>query len=93
MKNQVLLDAIRWPLKVEERGDGEILPISKDKDGTKEGRDIPMIKAISERVGKSVIASGGCGTLEQLHGIFQRIRFSSARVASIFNYKNYSIRN
>ncbi len=86
------LDAIKWALEVEERGAGEILLTSMDRDGTKEGYDISLTKAISERVSIPVIASGGCGTPEHILEVFQNTPVSAALAASIFHYETYSIK-
>ena len=86
------LDAIRWAMEVEERGAGEILLTSMDKDGTKEGYDIPLTRAINERVSIPVIASGGCGTLEHISEVFQKTQVSAALAASIFHYGTYSVK-
>ena len=86
------LDAVRWALEVEERGAGEILLTSMDKDGTKEGYDIPLTKAINERVSIPVIASGGCGTPQHIYELFQKTQSSAALAASIFHYGTYTIR-
>ena len=86
------LDAIRWAMEVEERGAGEILLTSMDKDGTKKGYDIPLTRAINERVGIPVIASGGCGTLEHMSEVFQKTQTSAALAASIFHYGTYSVK-
>ena len=86
------LDAIRWAMEVEERGAGEILLTSMDKDGTKEGYDIPLTKAVDGRVSVPVIASGGCGTLEHMSDVFQKTQTSAALAASIFHYRTYSVK-
>jgi cyclase len=86
------LDAITWALEVEERGAGEILLTSMDRDGTKEGYDIPLTKAVNERVSIPVIASGGCGTPEQIYEVFQKTQVSAALAASIFHYETYNIK-
>jgi len=86
------LDAIKWALEVERRGAGEILLTSMDKDGTKEGYDIPLTKAISENVNIPVIASGGCGTSEHILEVLQKTPVSAALAASIFHYETYSIK-
>jgi cyclase len=85
------LDAVKWAEQVEERGAGEILLTSMDKDGTKEGYDIPLTKAINEKVSIPVIASGGCGTLNHIYEVFRKAQVSAALVASIFHYAIYSI--
>jgi cyclase len=86
------LDAVRWSLEAEERGAGEILLTSMDKDGTKEGYDIPLTKAINERVSIPVIASGGCGTPQHIYELFEKTQSSAALAASIFHYGTYTIR-
>ncbi len=86
------LDAIRWAMEVESRGAGEVLLSSMDKDGTKDGYDIPLTQAVNERVSIPVIASGGCGTLEHIHEVFHRTQVSAALAASIFHYETYNIR-
>jgi cyclase len=86
------LDAVRWSLEVEERGAGELLLTSMDKDGTKEGYDIPLTKAINERVSIPVIASGGCGTPQHIYELFEKTQSSAALAASIFHYGTYTIR-
>jgi cyclase len=86
------LDAVRWALEVEEKGAGEILLTSMDKDGTKEGYDLPLTKAINERVSIPVIASGGCGTPQHIYELFQKTQSSAALAASIFHYGTYTIR-
>lgn len=85
------LDAIKWALKVEERGAGEILLTSMDKDGTKEGYDIQLNKTISELVNIPVIASGGCGTPQHMLEVFRKTSASAALAASIFHYETYGI--
>jgi cyclase len=86
------LDAITWASEVEEKGAGEILLTSMDKDGTKEGYDISLTKAINERVSIPVIASGGCGTPEHIYEVFQKTNISAALAASIFHYETYRIK-
>jgi cyclase len=86
------IDAIKWAMQVEERGAGEILLTSMDKDGVKEGYDIPLTLAINERTHLPVIASGGCGTREHILEVFQKTKTSAALAASIFHYGSYSIK-
>lgn len=85
------LDAVEWAQKVEALGAGEILLTSMDKDGTKDGYDIELTRAISESVKIPVIASGGAGTLEHL---FQAVTDGAADAvlaASIFHYREYTV--
>lgn len=84
------IDAIDWAKKVESLGAGEILLTSMDKDGTKSGYDLELIKKITSQVSIPVIASGGVGNLEHLSdGI--KAGASAVLAASIFHFKEYSI--
>jgi cyclase len=85
------IDAIEWAMDVEERGAGEILLTSMDKDGIKGGYDIPLTRAINERTHLPVIASGGCGRREHILEVFQQTKTSAALAASIFHYGTYNI--
>ncbi len=85
------VDAIRWAMEVEERGAGEILLTSMDRDGTVEGYDIPLTKAVSERVSIPVIASGGCGTIDHVYEVFKETQATAALAASIFHYGVYRV--
>ncbi|MHC1635841.1 MAG: imidazole glycerol phosphate synthase subunit HisF [Candidatus Methanospirareceae archaeon] len=86
------LDAIRWAKEVEERGAGEILLTSMDRDGTKEGFDIELTKAVCSNVNIPVIASGGCGAPSHIKEVFELTDASAALAASIFHYKEYTVR-
>jgi len=86
------LDAIEWAKKMEEFGAGEILLTSMDRDGTKDGYDIELTKSVSEAVGIPVIASGGVGNPEHICQGFTVGKADAALAASIFHYKEYSIR-
>ncbi|MEM2289643.1 MAG: imidazole glycerol phosphate synthase subunit HisF [Candidatus Hadarchaeales archaeon] len=86
------VDAIKWAQEVEERGAGEILLTSMDRDGTKEGYDIPLTKVVSERVNIPVIASGGCGNPDHMCEVFKKTRADAALAASIFHYRKYRVR-
>lgn len=85
------LDAIEWARKVESLGSGEILLTSMDCDGTKDGYDLDLTRAISEAVSIPVIASGGCGTLEHIYEAFDKGKADAALAASIFHYREYTI--
>jgi len=80
------LDAIKWAEEVERRGAGEILLTSMDRDGTTDGYDIPLIRAVSERVKLPVIASGGCGGPEHMYEVFRKSRATACLAASVFHY-------
>ncbi len=86
------LDAIEWAKKMEGFGAGEILLTSMDRDGTKDGYDIELTKSVSEAVGIPVIASGGVGNPEHICQGFIEGKADAALAASIFHYKEYSIR-
>jgi cyclase len=86
------LDAVEWAKKVAELGAGEILLTSMDYDGTKEGYDLELTKAIVEAVNIPVIASGGAGKLEHFYDVLKKVNAAAALAASIFHYQEYSIR-
>jgi cyclase len=85
------LDACSWAEKMKEFGAGEILLTSMDRDGTKQGYDLELTRAVSERVAVPVIASGGVGTLEHIYEGLTIGKASAALAASIFHYREYSI--
>jgi cyclase len=85
------IDAIAWAIECEERGAGEILLTSMDRDGTKDGYDNYLNRAISEAVNIPVIASGGCGTPEHIYDAFAVGKADAALAASIFHYKEYPV--
>ena len=85
------IDAVLWAKKIEELGAGEILLTSMDRDGTKDGYDIELTRAISEQASIPVIASGGVGTLEHLYEGLALGKASAVLAASIFHYREYSI--
>jgi len=72
-------------------GAGEILLTSMDRDGTKDGYDIGLTRAISESVGIPVIASGGVGELEHLYEGLVQGKASAVLAASIFHYREFTI--
>ncbi|RMF30173.1 MAG: imidazole glycerol phosphate synthase subunit HisF, partial [Candidatus Nitrosothermus koennekii] len=74
-------------------GAGEILLTSIDKDGTKDGYDLDLTKAISKAVNIPIIASGGCGKPKHMLDVFKYGKADAALAASIFHYKEYSIPN
>lgn len=86
------IDAVEWAKKVERAGAGEILLTSMDCDGTKEGYDNDLNRAISTAVRIPVIASGGAGKLEHLYDAFEHGHADAVLAASIFHYKELSIR-
>ncbi|ASJ12729.1 imidazole glycerol phosphate synthase subunit HisF [Thermococcus thioreducens] len=84
------IDAVEWAKRVEELGAGEILLTSMDTDGTKEGFDIPLTKAVAEAVDIPVIASGGAGKPEHFYEAF-KAGAEAALAASIFHYGEYTV--
>ena len=85
------LDAVDWAAKVEELGAGEILLTSMDADGTKDGYDLPLLKAVCNRVRIPVIASGGAGELEHLYQAFAEANADAVLAASIFHYGTFTV--
>lgn len=86
------IDCIEWVQKAVSLGAGEILLTSMDADGTKNGYDIPLTKAVSEAVGVPVIASGGAGKLEHFHEVLTKGKADAVLAASVFHYGEFSIR-
>ena len=86
------LDAIEWAQRMESYGAGEILLTSMDRDGTKEGYDIALTRAIADAVHVPVIASGGVGTLEHIYDGLTAGGATAALAASIFHYREYTVR-
>jgi len=85
------IDIVEWAKRVEDLGAGEILLTSKDADGTKEGYDLEMTKAVAEAVSIPVTASGGAGKLEHLYEAVINGKASSVLAASIFHFGEISI--
>ena len=85
------IDAVAWAIKMAEYGAGEILLTSMDADGTKNGYDLGVVRAVSDAVNVPVIASGGVGNLQHLaDGILQG-RADAVLAASIFHFGEYTI--
>ena len=85
------LEIVNWAKRVEELGAGEILLTSKDADGTKEGYDLEMTRAVAEAVTIPVTASGGAGKLEHLYQAVAMGKASAVLAASIFHFGEISI--
>jgi imidazole glycerol-phosphate synthase subunit HisF len=85
------MEAVAWAGEAAERGAGEILLTSMDRDGTQAGYDNLLNRKVSEKVGIPVIASGGCGSLQHLAEAFIDGKASAALAASIFHYGNHTI--
>ncbi len=90
-RNPTGIDALEWAARMESYGAGEILLTSMDCDGTKNGYDIPLTRAISDRVEIPVIASGGVGNLEHIREGLVEGGASAALAASIFHFREYTI--
>ena len=85
------LDAIEWAREGERLGAGEILLTSMDADGTKEGFDLEMTRAVAQTVSIPVIASGGCGSLAHFAQVFQETDCDAALAASLFHFGELTV--
>jgi cyclase len=85
------LDAIEWAKRMAASGAGEVLLTSMDRDGTKQGYDLKLLRAVSDAVPVPVIASGGVGTLDHLVAGVRDGHASALLAASIFHFGTYSI--
>jgi cyclase len=85
------LDAVEWAKRVEELGAGEILLTSIDADGTQQGYDLELTRAVCSAVRIPVIASGGAGTPEHIHQVLKYTGADAALAASIFHFGTYSV--
>ncbi len=85
------LDALEWVRQVEDLGAGEILLTSMDADGTRDGFDLPLTRAVTEAVRIPVIASGGCGRLEDFSRVFEETGADAALAASLFHYRELTV--
>ncbi|WP_433944990.1 imidazole glycerol phosphate synthase subunit HisF [Paenibacillus sp. SN-8-1] len=83
--------ALEWVKDAESRGAGEILLTSMDADGTKDGFDLPLTKAVSSLVGIPVIASGGAGNKAHFYDVFTEGQADAALAATIFHYKEIAV--
>lgn len=91
-RNKTNLDAVEWAKEMQRRGAGEILLTSMDTDGTKDGYDIALTRAVSQSVSIPVIASGGCGNLQHMVDAVKDGKASAVLAASIFHFGAYTIR-
>jgi cyclase len=85
------LDAVEWAVEAERRGAGEILLTSMDRDGTRDGFDLQLTRAVSDAVGIPVIASGGVGTLRHLADGVLEGGADAVLAASIFHFGEHSV--
>ncbi|PLX90449.1 MAG: imidazole glycerol phosphate synthase subunit HisF [Desulfuromonas sp.] len=90
-RNPTGIDVLEWAARMESYGAGEILLTSMDCDGTKDGYDIPLTRAVSDLVGIPVIASGGVGNLEHIREGLVEGGASAALAASIFHFREHTI--
>jgi len=85
------LDAVAWAQKAEQLGAGEILLTSMDRDGTKDGFDLPLTRAVSDAVGIPVIASGGAGAPDHFADAILDGHASAVLAASVFHFGQFSV--
>ncbi|MFQ5681483.1 MAG: imidazole glycerol phosphate synthase subunit HisF [Candidatus Omnitrophota bacterium] len=85
-------DVLEWAKRVEGLGAGEILLTSMDRDGTKDGYDLGLIKSVAAAVNIPVIASGGAGRLRDFYDVLTQGQADAALAASLFHYRKLSIR-
>jgi cyclase len=85
-------DAVSWAQEAVERGAGEVLLTSMDRDGTNDGYDLELTKAVADAVGVPVIASGGAGELSHLSEAIAEGKADAVLCASIFHYGHYRVR-
>jgi cyclase len=86
------LDAVAWARRMQAAGAGEILLTSMDRDGTRDGFDLELTRAVSEAVGVPVIASGGVGALEHLAAGVLEGRADAVLAASVFHFGDFTVR-
>jgi cyclase len=79
-------DAVDWAREGAARGAGEILLTSMDRDGTKDGFDVALTRAVAEAVEVPVVASGGCGSIEHMAEVLREGKASAALAASVFHF-------
>jgi cyclase len=84
-------EAVEWAREAAERGAGEILLTSIDRDGTRQGYDCALTAAVADAVSIPVIASGGAGTFEHFHQVFTEGRADAALAASVFHFSEHAV--
>ena len=87
------IDAVTWAEEVERRGAGELFVNSIDTDGTRDGYDVPLTKAVCDAVSTPVIASSGCGSPADMYEVFTEAGADAGLAASIFHFDEYSIQD
>jgi len=90
-KKETGIDVVQWAKQAEHLGAGEILLTSIDKDGTKDGYDVLLTKKIVDSLSIPVIASGGCGTPDDMVNVFRESNVDAALAASIFHYETHGV--
>jgi cyclase len=85
------LDALEWCVKMTEYGAGEILLTSMDRDGTKDGYDVQLLKEVAENISVPLVASGGVGNLEHIYQGLTEGKADAALAASIFHFGEYTV--
>ncbi|MFB6183789.1 MAG: imidazole glycerol phosphate synthase subunit HisF [Haloarculaceae archaeon] len=85
------VDVVEWATEAAERGAGELFVNSIDADGTKDGYDVPLVRAVTDAVDTPVIASSGCGGPEDMYEVFTEADADAGLAASIFHFGEYSI--
>jgi len=85
------IQVVEWAQRVEELGAGEIVVTSMDRDGTKDGYDLPITKAVAQAVSIPVVASGGAGHPQHLADAILLARADAVLAASIFHFGQYTI--
>ncbi len=91
-RNPTGLDAVAWAREMREAGAGELLLTSMDADGTKDGYDVALTRAVADAVDIPVIASGGAGRLEHLAEVLRDGHASAVLAASIFHFGTHTVR-
>lgn len=91
-KKSTGMDAIEWAKKVEKLGAGEILLTSIDTDGTENGYDIELINAICNEINIPVIASGGCGSVDDILKVYKKTEVDAALAASLFHFNKAKLK-
>jgi len=86
-------DAVVWAREGADRGAGEVLLTSMDRDGTKDGFDLALTRAVADAVRVPVVASGGCGSVEHMAAVLAEARASAALAASVFHFGEIRIRD
>jgi cyclase len=86
------IDAVQWAKRMQEAGAGEILLTSMDRDGTRDGFDVALTRAVSDAVGVPVIASGGVGTLQHFADGVVEGRADAVLAASVFHFGELTVR-